>query len=185
MQNRPFTASHSRGTKQPRWIAKVALWQDICTTWMSGCKGPIGCVRLVNKWRHQKYAQMRKIAHYVIQPTRELFVLAEVSCDIIYLFTTAALPTQQNVQNQRNFTCHHIFVFSWCYFGYLPASELQGLERHTTVTWLQYGRVPCEPELHLWCSCSAGKRIILAFKSFKIWGSMPHCPQDSLEIIVG
>ena len=31
----------------------------------------------------------------------------------------------------------------------------------------------------------AGKRIILAFKSFKIWGSMPHCPQDSLEIIVG
>ena len=36
--------------------AKVALWQDICTTWMS---------RLVNKWCHQKYAQMRKIAHYV------------------------------------------------------------------------------------------------------------------------
>ena len=31
----------------------------------------------------------------------------------------------------------------------------------------------------------AGKRIILAFKSFKILGSMPHCPQDSLEIIVG
>ena len=31
----------------------------------------------------------------------------------------------------------------------------------------------------------AGKRIILAFKSFEIWGSMPHCPQDSLEIIVG
>ena len=84
IQNRPFTASHSRGPKQPRWRAKVALWQDICTTWMS---------RLVNKWCHQKYAQMRKIAHYVIQPTRELFVLAEVSCDIIYLFTTAALPT--------------------------------------------------------------------------------------------
>ena len=95
IQNRPFTASHSRGTKQPRWRAKVALWQDICTTWMSSCKGPIGCVRvcMVNKWCHQKYAQMRKSAHYVIQPTRELFVLAEVSCDIIYLFTTAALPT--------------------------------------------------------------------------------------------
>ena len=31
----------------------------------------------------------------------------------------------------------------------------------------------------------AGKRIILAFKSFDILGSMPHCPQDSLEIIVG
>ncbi|CAH3150235.1 unnamed protein product, partial [Porites evermanni] len=31
----------------------------------------------------------------------------------------------------------------------------------------------------------AGKRIILAFKSFNISGSMPHCPQDSLEIIVG
>ena len=35
--------------------AKVAQ-QDICTTWMS---------RLVNKWCHEKYAQMRKIAHYV------------------------------------------------------------------------------------------------------------------------
>ena len=31
----------------------------------------------------------------------------------------------------------------------------------------------------------AGKRIILAFKRFDILGSMPHCPQDSLEIIVG
>ena len=45
IQNRPFTASHSRGTKQPRWRAKVALWQGICTTWMSSCKGPIECVR--------------------------------------------------------------------------------------------------------------------------------------------
>ena len=26
--NRPFTASHSRGTKQPRWRAKVALGPD-------------------------------------------------------------------------------------------------------------------------------------------------------------
>ena len=34
---------------------------------------------------------------------------------------------------------------------------------------------------------SAGKRIILAFdfKVFEIWGSMPNCSQDSLEIIVG
>ena len=40
IQNRPFTASHSRGTKQPRWRAKVAQWQGICTTWMSSCKGP-------------------------------------------------------------------------------------------------------------------------------------------------
>ena len=33
----------------------------------------------------------------------------------------------------------------------------------------------------------AGKRIILAFdfKRFNIVGSMPDCPQDSLEIIVG
>ena len=33
----------------------------------------------------------------------------------------------------------------------------------------------------------AGKRIILAFdfKKFDILGSMPDCPQDSLEIIVG
>ena len=34
-------------------------------------------------------------------------------------------------------------------------------------------------------SVPAGKRITLAFKSFDILGSMPHCPQDSLEIIVG
>ena len=34
---------------------------------------------------------------------------------------------------------------------------------------------------------SAGKRIILAFdfEVFDIWGSMPNCSQDSLEIIVG
>ena len=33
----------------------------------------------------------------------------------------------------------------------------------------------------------AGKRIILAFdfERFNIWGSMPYCYQDSLEIIVG
>ena len=30
VQNRPLAASHSRGTKQPRWGPKVALWQDIC-----------------------------------------------------------------------------------------------------------------------------------------------------------
>ena len=34
---------------------------------------------------------------------------------------------------------------------------------------------------------SAGKRIILAFdfERFNIWGNMPNCSQDSLEIIVG
>ena len=34
-------------------------------------------------------------------------------------------------------------------------------------------------------SVPAGKRIILAFKRFNILGSMPHCLQDSLEIIAG
>ena len=79
--------AHSR-TAQARWF---------CITWMSSCKGPIGCVReragkLANKWCH-RYAQMRKIAQYVIQPTRELFVLTEVCCNIIHLFGTAALRT--------------------------------------------------------------------------------------------
>ena len=68
IQNRPFTASHSRGTKQPRWRAKVALWQDICTTWMSSCKGSkgllgvYGLVRLVNKWCHQICADAQNCA---------------------------------------------------------------------------------------------------------------------------
>ena len=59
--NRPFAASHSRGTKPLYWRAKVALGQDkqrklpfkimyafccspawqFCTTWMASCKGPI------------------------------------------------------------------------------------------------------------------------------------------------
>ena len=67
--NRPFAASHSRGTKPSCWRAKVALGKDkqktyiilncnllclscpsarfslqhgaFCTMWMTGCKGPI------------------------------------------------------------------------------------------------------------------------------------------------
>ena len=67
--DRPFAASDSRGTKPPRWRAKVAPGQDkhrkitisnyvsllfvlsqwdfcspawrFCTTWMASCKGPI------------------------------------------------------------------------------------------------------------------------------------------------
>ena len=102
IQNRPFAASHSRGTKQPRWRAKVALWQDICLLFVfSRCDlcspavfypreclaakvllGVYGRVWLANKWCH-RYVRMRKIAQYVIQQTRELFVLTEVCFDII------------------------------------------------------------------------------------------------------
>ena len=41
----------------------------------------------------------------------------------------------------------------------------------------------CTYDIHV----PAGKRIILAFDSerFNIWGSMPNCSEDSLEIIVG
>ena len=52
-----------------------------------------------------------------------------------HLFTTTAPPTEQNVQNQRNFTCHYIFGVSWHYFGCLPTYGVLGLERHASVTW--------------------------------------------------
>ena len=52
-----------------------------------------------------------------------------------HLFTSTAPPTEQNVQNQRNFTFHYIFGFSWRYFGYLPTFGVLGLERHASVTW--------------------------------------------------
>ena len=62
-----------------RWRAKVALWQDICllfvlsqcdfcpparrscSTWMSSCKGPIGCVRAGTVGR-QVMSQIRRCA---------------------------------------------------------------------------------------------------------------------------
>ena len=151
-----------------RLLLSSSLYPRECLA-AKGLLGLYGRIRLVNKWCH-RYAQMSKIAHYVTQPTRELFVLAEVSCDIIYLFTTAALPTWQNVQKQRNFTCHYNFVFSWCYFGYLPAFELLGLERRTSVTWWHFGKVPCEPQLHLWCSCSCWKKNNSCLQKFWYFG---------------
>ena len=210
--NRPFAASHSRGTKQPRWRTEVALWQDIClffvlsqcdfcsptrrfcTTWMSSCKGPIHRMQIWRVctggygWQTSDVTDMRRWAKL-----RTTLLSRRGSCSssrkyLVILFICSQL---QRFLPDKMFRSKGILLVTTilCFLGVIsatcPRSNYSALNDALQSPGDISGKYPANHSCTYDVRVPAGKRIILAFKSFKILGSMPHCPQDSLEIIVG
>ena len=79
----------------------------------------------------------------------------------------------------------HFLCFPGVISAPCPRSRYSDLEDTLQSPGYSTGKYPPKQTCTYDIRVPAGKRIILTFNSINILGSMPNCPQDSLEIIVG
>ena len=165
---------------------RLLLSSSFVPTWMSSCKGPIGCVRAdtvcndVTDMRRCAKLRSTLFSRWGSCSSSRKYIVILSICSQLQHFLPNKMFRTKGILLVTTFLCFPGVISATC-----PRSSYSALndtlqspgnstEKYSKNQSCTYDvRVP------------AGKRIILAFKSFNILGSMPHCPQDSLEIIVG
>ena len=131
-----------------------------------------------------RYAQMHKIAQYVIQPTScsssRKYALILSICSQLQHFLPNKMFRTKGILLVTTFLCFPGVISATC-----PRSSYSALSDTLQSPGYSTGNYTANQTCTYNVSVPAGKRIILAFKRFDILGSMPDCLQDSLEIIVG
>ena len=117
------------------------------------------------------------------------FVFTEVFSDVSW---TICSQLQRLLPNKMFRTKGILLVITlFCFRGVISAPCPRSVYSNLTDTLqspgFSEGKYPPNQNCTYNIRVSAGKRIILAFdfERFNIWGNMPNCSQDSLEIIVG
>ena len=158
---------------------------------MSSCKGSkgllgvYGLVRLVNKWCHQICADAQNCAlrysadEGVVRPRGSILWYLFI-CSQLQRFLHNKMFRTKGILLVTTFLCFPAVISATC-----PRPRYSDLKDTLQSPGYSMGKYPANQSCTYDVRVPDGKRIILAFKSFDILGSMPHCPQDSLEIIVG
>ena len=131
-----------------------------------------------------RYAQMHKIAQYVIQPTscsssRKYSLILSI-CSQLQHFLPNKMFRTKGILLVTTFLCFPGVISATC-----PRSSYSALSDTLQSPGYSTGNYTANQTCTYNVSVPTGKRIILAFKRFHILGSMPDCLQDSLEIIAG
>ena len=150
-----------------------------------GLLGVYGRVRLVSKWCHRYMRRCAKLRSTLFSQrgscssSRKCPVILSI-CSQLQRFLPSKMFRTKGILLVTTFLC-----FSGVISATYPCSIYSNLSDTLQSPGYSMGNYPADQNCTYDVRVPAGKRIILAFKRFNILGSMPHCPQDSLEIIVG
>ena len=155
---------------------------------MSSCKGPIGCVRAGTVGKQVMSQICADAQNCAVRysagscsSSRKYAVILSI-CSQLQRFLPNKMFRTNEILLVTTFLCFPGVISATC-----PPQKYSNLEDTLQSPGNSTGNYPPNQNCTYDVRVPAGKRIILAFdfKRFDVVGSMPDCPQDSLEIIVG